>query len=68
MAQKEHSEHSSFRASYRFRCDTLAALSTIDIGLFASFPDIHEINAQWLTPGQQGTAKLTAQHNKLRLK
>ena len=67
-SREEHSEHSSFRASYLFRCDTLAQLRTVDIALFASFPDIHEIKAQWLTPGQQGAAKLTAQHNELRFK
>lgn len=54
----EHSAH----ASYRLQCDNLVLRDSVNIALFASFPDIYEIKAQWLTSGQQGAAKLTAQH------
>ena len=67
-AGDEQSEHTSFRVSYRFCCVNLARLESVYISLFASFPDIHEIKAQWLVPGQQGAATLTAQDNELQLK
>jgi len=60
--------HASFRASYRFQCDNLAGLDTIDVALFTSFPDIHRIAVQWLTPGGQGATSLTARNNQLQLK
>lgn len=63
-----HAEHASFRASYRFSCANLAQLEGVKVILFTSFPEIHEINAQWLTSGQQGAATLTAQRNELLLK
>ncbi|TLM78140.1 ZrgA family zinc uptake protein [Microbulbifer harenosus] len=60
--------HASFRVSYRFQCDNLAQLSGVNMALFLSFPDIHEIKVQWLTPERQGATTLTAQHNQLQLK
>lgn len=60
--------HASFRASYRFQCDNLARLDTIGVALFTSFPGIHRIAVQWLTPEGQGATSLTARNNQLQLK
>lgn len=64
----ETGEHASFRASYRFQCDNLARLDTVDVALFASFPGIHRIAVQWLTPERQGAVSLTARNNQVQLK
>ncbi|WP_250462262.1 DUF2796 domain-containing protein [Microbulbifer litoralis] len=66
--EAHHHRHASFRASYRFQCDNLAQLDGVAVALFTSFPGIHEIAVQWLAPGGQGAALLTAQDNELQLK
>nr|WP_158217327.1 DUF2796 domain-containing protein [Microbulbifer agarilyticus] len=63
-----HSEHASFRASYIYRCDNLSGLDGIDVRLFARFPDIHKIQAQWLTATKQGAVRLTSKSPTLQLK
>ena len=55
-----HHEHADFHASYTFQCEQPKDLKEISVKLFAHFPSVQEIRAQWIFQGKQGTASLTA--------
>jgi hypothetical protein len=52
-------EHADFHASYTFHCEQAKDLTAISIKLFALFPGIQAIKAQWIFQGKQGSASLT---------
>jgi hypothetical protein len=52
--------HSEYLATWSYRCDDPAALSTIRVHLFTAFPGIGTIDVQWSTAGGQGAAELSA--------
>ncbi len=59
---EEHGEtnsHSDVVASYQYRCENIAELSELSVGLFETFPGIDKMIAQWVAPTQQGAATLT---------
>lgn len=60
-----HHEHADFHVSYTFHCEQAKDLSTISIRLFAVFPAIQAIKAQWIFQGKQGAASLTADNHTL---
>ena len=56
-----HTEvHSEFIAHYHFHCEFPSKLTQASFGFFKLFPSAHELEAMWITPRGQGTAKLTA--------
>jgi hypothetical protein len=52
-------EHADFHARYIFHCEQAKDLTAISIKLFALFPGIQAIKAQWIFQGKQGSASLT---------
>ena len=62
---EEHTQKNNHRdavARYRYRCENIAQLSEITVNMFENFPGIHNINAVWIKPMQQGAAALTPSH------
>lgn len=62
-AHDEHETHSEIVANYSFECKDSSVLSSIKVSLFESFAGIYKIQAMWVTPGKQGSAKLTAENS-----
>jgi len=50
-------------ANYSFECKDSSALSSIKVSLFESYAGIYKIQAMWVTPSKQGSAKLTAENS-----
>jgi hypothetical protein len=46
---EEHGEHSEFRASYALSCDDPAAITRIEFGYFATFPNARELEVDMVT-------------------
>lgn len=46
--------HSEIIASYHYRCESLATLSSMTVALFDAFPGIYQVHALWVTEKQQG--------------
>lgn len=63
-----HEEHADIYASYRFQCSRIAELNEIRMDLFAIFPGIQQIKAQWITDRSQGAQLLTPAANRLKIK
>ncbi len=63
-----HEEHADIHANYHFQCSRIAELNEIRIDLFAIFPGIQQIKAQWVTGRSQGTQLLTPAANRLKIK
>lgn len=63
-----HEEHADIHANYRFQCSRIAELNEIRIDLFAIFPGIQQIKAQWVTGRSQGSQLLTPAANRLKMK
>lgn len=61
----DHHEHADFHASYVFQCEQAKDLTTISVRLFAVFPGIQEIKAQWILQDKQGFASLTENNSTL---
>lgn len=55
---RETNSHSDVVASYQYRCENIAELSELSVGLFETFPGIDKMIAQWVAPTQQGAATL----------
>jgi len=62
-AHDEHETHSEIVANYSFACKGISAISAVRVSLFESFIGIYKIQAMWVTPGKQGSAKLTAENS-----
>jgi len=64
----DHSEHdqgethSEMVASFSYTCKDTSKLSSLTLGLFASFSGIHKINTLWVTPSKQGSNMLSAKN------
>ena len=52
--------HSEIVASYSYACKDTSKLSSLTVGLFASFSGIHKINTLWVLPSKQGSVMLSA--------
>ncbi|MBM4221218.1 MAG: DUF2796 domain-containing protein [Gammaproteobacteria bacterium] len=62
----DHDEaHADIAASYVFRCGNPAALSHVDVLLFADFPGTKQLVGRVIAPGRQGGATLTPGKNRL---
>ncbi|MBX3618231.1 DUF2796 domain-containing protein [Nitrosomonas sp.] len=62
------SEHADIHANYRFNCSQIQQLNDITTHLFAVFPGIQQIKAQWITSRSQGMKTLTPATNSLTIK
>lgn len=58
----ERESHSEIIASYDYRCESLATLSSMTVALFDVFPGIHQVHALWVTEKQQGGKTLDAKN------
>lgn len=52
--------HAELTASWLFRCEHADEISQLDVAaLFAAFPNIEDIDAQWVSPSGQSAAELS---------
>lgn len=63
-----HNTHTEITAQYHFTCDSIKELSYISIQIFNKFPNILEINAQWISDTGQGMTTITKDNNQLIIK
>lgn len=63
----ERESHSEIIASYDYRCESLATLSSMTVALFDVFPGIHQVHALWITEKQQGGKTLDAENRIINL-
>ena len=65
--KEEHDEesHGDLKAEYSFICEKPDNLKSVKVGLFALFPDLHEIHVQMITPKGQGAIELNAQSDRI---
>ena len=54
----KHDIHSEVVANYRFSCENVKALKSIEVSLFQHFPGVDKINAMWVTDQGQGSVTL----------
>jgi len=59
--------HADFAATHRFECANAAALSAVDVGVFAAFAKVRRLKAQVAGPRGQKQATLTPQRARLPL-
>jgi len=61
----KESSHTEISAFYRFKCDSTEDLTFIQFGLINQFPNISEIQTQWISESNQGMAVLTKKNLQL---
>ena len=59
LLQKHEKKHHEISALYRFTCDSINDLESIQIQLFCYFENIAEIKVQWISQYKQGMEILT---------
>lgn len=59
LLQKREKKHHEISAQYRFTCDSVNELESIQIQLFNYFENIAEIKIQWISQYKQGMEILT---------
>ncbi|MCH8530579.1 MAG: DUF2796 domain-containing protein [Saccharospirillum sp.] len=62
----DHDGHSDVYTEWTFHCDNIDALTDIQVGLFEAFPNLTELDVQYLTEDKQGAAELTPRNARLR--
>lgn len=60
-----HATHKEITALYEFQCNHTHDLESISVHLFKHFPNMTEINIQWVSDTKQGASRLKA--NNIRL-
>ncbi|WAJ69711.1 DUF2796 domain-containing protein [Catenovulum adriaticum] len=64
--KRHHNDsHSEVIVEYRFKCENLTHLSSIQLGLFKTFSGIEQIQAMWVTQTKQGASQLNADNSTL---
>ena len=65
--EEEESVHSEFHASYTFTCNNVNRLAEIDLkGLFEQYPNVLDLDLQYVTEDTQGAAELNASQSVLK--
>lgn len=60
-------DHADFDIGYEFQCSVPARLDALSVKAFEHFPNLQNINAQWLTPNSQSTKRLTSDDSNIPL-
>lgn len=63
-----HGSHGEFTAEYRFHCDSVADLNTIDTTWFKKFPATESAKVNLFTDTTQSTTKLSKGNEKIAIK
>jgi len=63
----DQSSHSDLQVQYHFTCGNTGGSQGMKVQLFNDFPQIEEVEVEWLTVNGAGTAELTATKNQLKL-
>ena len=58
-AGTEDHDHADFHVSYRFHCEAVSALTTMEVNLFTLFPRTEKLEVQLITPAGQTGVELT---------
>lgn len=61
----KQSAHSGIKANYQLSCPAIDALKSIEFKIFSHFPNISELNIQWVSETEQGQRVLNASNNRL---
>ena len=62
---KERDIHSEFQANYKFQCDVVEKVNTIQIMIFKHFPNTRQLDVKTILPNGQSAMKLTPASNLL---
>jgi len=62
---KEREIHSEFQANYKFQCDVVEKVNTIQIMIFKHFPNTRQLDVKTILPNGQSAMKLTPASNLL---
>jgi hypothetical protein len=65
--EKHHDNHSETHATYEVQCKEAPSGSSLEVGLFATFPKLKKIKVQVIGDKAQSGATLTRSNNKLTL-
>jgi uncharacterized glyoxalase superfamily protein PhnB len=68
LSKPQASEHSEFRANYRYTCEKPEALTSVDILLFKLFPKTHKLRAQVVSATGQTATELGPKQTRLSLR
>lgn len=60
-----HDAHADMEVEVTFQCQKPELLQELELGLFKSFPNLHNLDVQVALPNKQFGAKLTAKQTKL---
>ena len=66
--EEKHSKHHDFVANYQYECKNKSSLSGITVSLFTLFPEMKEIDVQWIIHRRQGAKEITPEHNRVKFK
>lgn len=67
-ALNDSSTHPDITLTVQFSCAAPAKLNSVEVTLFAHFPEIEKITLEWMVSGQQGRATLTPRNNRALLR
>ena len=62
---KDRDIHSEFQANYKFQCDVIENVNTIQIMIFKHFPNTSQLDVKTILPNGQSAMKLTPASNVL---
>ena len=62
---KERDIHSEFQANYKFQCDVIEKVNTIQTMIFKYFPNTRQLDVKTILPNGQSAMKLTPASNLL---
>ncbi len=65
--EHEHDNHSEFTVEYRYHCQHISELDSLETDWFKLFPATHAITANVFTDKQQTSVELNAEQSKLKL-
>ncbi|MGS2723677.1 ZrgA family zinc uptake protein [Porticoccus sp. GXU_MW_L64] len=63
-----HQGHADFVVSQQFECKHPQALGEVTVSLFDHYSRIERVDLEWTLEGKQGSAKVTAADNRIKIK
>lgn len=62
---QQQGDHADIQLTVRYACIHAASLQAVAVNAFSRFPAIQSLHAQWIANNSQGSARLTAEHNRV---
>lgn len=58
--EEHETHHSEITANYQYACEHATSLSSVTVGLFKLFPNVHKIHTMWIKQSKQGSDTIIA--------